>query len=48
VRCGEAICREIHGSVTNVIGLPLAEVLADLQAMGALPAYPPPAFGQTG
>jgi septum formation protein len=43
-----AFVSELRGSHTNVIGLPLAEVLADLQAMGALPAYPPPAFGQTG
>jgi septum formation protein len=36
---------ELRGSHTNVIGLPLAEVLADLQALGALPRYPPAAFG---
>jgi len=36
---------EVRGSVTNVIGLPLAEVLADLRALEALPRYPPPAFG---
>ena len=36
---------ELRGSHTNVIGLPLAEVLADLQALEALPRYPPPAFG---
>jgi septum formation protein len=40
-----AFVTELRGSHTNVIGLPLAEVLADLQALGALPAYPPPAFG---
>ena len=31
---------ELRGSHTNVIGLPLAEVLADLQALEALPALP--------
>jgi septum formation protein len=36
---------ELRGSLTNVIGLPLAEVVADLRAAGALPGYPPPAFG---
>jgi septum formation protein len=36
---------ELRGSLTNVIGLPLAEVVADLRAVGALPHYPPPAFG---
>jgi len=36
---------ELRGSHTNVIGLPLAEVLADLQALEALPRYPPAAFG---
>src|SRR3954453_5354030 len=36
---------ELRGSHTNVIGLPLAEVLADLQALQALPAYPRAAFG---
>lgn len=36
---------ELRGSFTNVVGLPLAEVLADLRALEALPAYPPPAFG---
>ncbi len=40
-----AFCTELRGSLTNVIGLPLAEVLADLRAVGALPAFPPPAFG---
>ena len=39
---------ELRGSHTNVIGLPLAEVLADLQASGALPGYPPAAFGTSG
>lgn len=36
---------ELRGSLTNVIGLPLAEVVADLRAAGALPHFPPPAFG---
>jgi septum formation protein len=36
---------EVRGSLTNVIGLPLAEVIADLRALEALPRYPPPAFG---
>jgi len=36
---------ELRGSLTNVIGLPLAEVIADLRAAGALPRYPPAAFG---
>ena len=40
-----AFVLELRGSHTNVIGLPLAEVLADLQATGALPHYPPAAFG---
>jgi septum formation protein len=40
-----AFVTELRGSHTNVIGLPVAEVLADLQALGALPAYPPPGFG---
>jgi septum formation protein len=40
-----AFVTELRGSVTNVIGLPLAELLADLQALGALPRYPPSAFG---
>jgi len=39
-----AFVTEIRGSLTNVIGLPLAEVLADLRALGAVPSYPPPAF----
>jgi septum formation protein len=41
-----AFVTELRGSHTNVIGLPLAEVLADLQAAGALPRWPPPGFGQ--
>ena len=36
---------ELRGSFTNVVGLPLAEVLADLRALQALPGYPAPAFG---
>ena len=40
-----AFATELRGSHTNVIGLPLAEVLADLQALQALPAYPPAGFG---
>jgi septum formation protein len=40
-----AFVTDLRGSVTNVIGLPLAEVLADLLALGALPRYPPAGFG---
>jgi septum formation protein len=40
-----AFVTEVRGSITNVIGLPLAELLADLQALEALPRYPPPGFG---
>ena len=40
-----AFVTELRGSLTNVIGLPLAEVLADLLALGALPRYPVPGFG---
>ena len=40
-----AFVTELRGSHTNVIGLPVAEVLADLQALGALPRYPPTGFG---
>jgi septum formation protein len=36
---------ELRGSLTNVIGLPLAEVVADLRAAGGLASYPPPGFG---
>ena len=39
-----AFVSDLRGSLTNVIGLPLAEVLADLQALGALRRYPPAAF----
>jgi len=35
---------ELRGSLTNVVGLPLAEVLADLRALGAVPTYPPAGF----
>lgn len=36
---------QIRGSFTNVVGLPLAEVVADVRAVGGLPDYPTPAFG---
>lgn len=36
---------EIRGSFTNVVGLPLAEVVADLRAVGGLSRWPPTAFG---
>jgi septum formation protein len=36
---------EVRGSITNVVGLPLAEVVADLRALGALPHWPRPGFG---
>ena len=36
---------EVRGSFTNVVGLPVAEVIADLRALEALPRYPPPGFG---
>lgn len=32
-----AFVRRIHGSYTNVVGLPLCEVVEDLDALGALP-----------
>lgn len=35
-----AFVTDLRGSPTNVIGLPLAETLADLRALGALPRYP--------
>jgi septum formation protein len=38
---------EIRGSFTNVVGLPLAEVIADLRAVGGLARWPVPAFGVT-
>jgi septum formation protein len=40
-----AFATELRGSHTNVIGLPVAELLADLQALQALPRYPAPGFG---
>ncbi|MGC9984526.1 MAG: nucleoside triphosphate pyrophosphatase [Polyangia bacterium] len=40
-----AFAIEVHGSFSNVVGLPLAEVIADLRALEALPGYPPSAFG---
>jgi septum formation protein len=33
-----AFVRTVNGSYTNVVGLPLCEVLEDLDALGALPA----------
>jgi len=36
---------DVKGSFTNVVGLPVAEVIADLRALAALPGYPTPAFG---
>lgn len=42
-----AFCTDLRGSLTNVVGLPLAEVLADLRALGGLAAYPAPGFGAT-
>ena len=36
---------DLKGSFTNVVGLPVAEVIADLRALESLPGYPPPAFG---
>jgi septum formation protein len=39
-----AFAIEVHGSFSNVVGLPLAEVIAALRALEALPGYPPPAF----
>jgi septum formation protein len=36
-----AFVTELRGSWTNVVGIPLAEVLADLRALGAVPGYPP-------
>ncbi|MES1164523.1 MAG: nucleoside triphosphate pyrophosphatase [Verrucomicrobiota bacterium] len=39
-----AFVTELRGSLTNVVGLPLAEVLADLRALDALPRYPPERF----
>lgn len=39
-----AFVTELRGSLTNVVGLPLAEALADLRAVGGLGRYPPPEF----
>ncbi len=39
---------EIRGSITNVVGLPIPEVIADLRAAGGLSAWPPQAFGVVG
>jgi len=39
-----AFVTDLRGSPTNVIGLPLAEVLADLRALGVLFHYPGPRF----
>jgi septum formation protein len=33
-----AFVRSVHGSYTNVVGLPVCEVIEDLAAIGALPA----------
>jgi septum formation protein len=43
-----AFITDLRGSHTNVIGLPVAEVLADLLALEALPGYPRRAFGVGG
>jgi len=40
-----AFASEVRGSFSNVVGLPVAEVVADLRALQALPHHPPPAFG---
>jgi septum formation protein len=42
-----AFVTELRGSHSNVIGLPLAEVIGDLMAAGALVEYPRAAFGGT-
>lgn len=42
---GSLFATDLRGSLTNVIGLPLPEVIADLRAAGALATYPPAAFG---
>jgi septum formation protein len=39
---------DVRGSITNVVGLPLAEVVADLRAAGALPGWPPAGFAAAG
>jgi septum formation protein len=33
-----AFVRSVRGSYTNIVGLPLCEVIEDLDALGALPA----------
>jgi septum formation protein len=33
-----AFVRVVHGSYTNIVGLPLCEVIEDLGALDALPA----------
>jgi septum formation protein len=40
-----AFATEVRGSFSNVVGLPLAEVVADLRALEALPHYPAAGFG---
>lgn len=40
-----AFVTDLRGSITNVIGLPLAEALADLRAVGGLVGYPAAGFG---
>ena len=40
-----AFVTQVMGSVTNVIGLPLSEVLVALRELGALPNYPPAGYG---
>ncbi|MEW5723601.1 MAG: nucleoside triphosphate pyrophosphatase [Thermodesulfobacteriota bacterium] len=37
--CGAALSRSVKGSYTNVIGLPLAEVLEALRRLGGAPPY---------
>ncbi len=44
---GALFASEIRGSITNVVGLPLSEAVADLRALGGLPGWPPPGFGAT-
>jgi septum formation protein len=42
---GAVFATELRGSLTNVIGLPLAEAIADLRAAGGLAGFPPARFG---
>lgn len=42
---GAMFVSALDGSHTNVIGLPVCEVIDDLLALGALKRYPPPAYG---